>query len=174
MVGVTLALIRRLTKEDADSLYRLRLSALQESPEVFGSTYEETLQRGVQSTRDRLRDEDTDFFYLGAFVSERLVGMVAVFREQGLKNQHRGNIISMYVAPELRGQGIGRVLISEAIIRARAVPGLEQLHLAVVTTNSSARALYAALGFERYGVEPHALKQGDHYWDEELMILRLY
>jgi ribosomal protein S18 acetylase RimI-like enzyme len=80
----------------------------------------------------------------------------------------------MYVTPELRGRGIGKALLAEAIALARAVPGLDQLLLTVVTVNTAARQLYHSGGFEVYGQEPHALKQGDQFWDEELMILRLH
>ncbi|HEY7358830.1 MAG TPA: GNAT family N-acetyltransferase, partial [Ktedonobacterales bacterium] len=68
----------------------------------------------------------------------------------------------------------GKALVAEAIAQARTIPGLEQLLLAVVTTNTAARRLYQSLGFEVYGTEPRAMKQGDQYWDEELMILRLH
>jgi len=166
-------LIRKLTEEDADALWNLRLRALQDNPEAFGSTYEETLQRGKESMRQRLRQPCSETFFIGAFEEESLVGMVAFDRQRGLKEQHKGYIISMYVTPEQRGQGIGKAVLAEAIAQAREAPGLEQLLLAVATTNAAARQLYLSLGFEVYGVLPHALKQDDQYWDEELMILRL-
>ena len=166
-------LIRKLTEEDIDALWNLRLRALQDNPEAFGSTYEETLQRGKESYRQRLRQPRTETFFIGAFEGESLVGMVGFFQESGTKGQHKGYIISMYTTPEQRGRGIGKALVSEAIAQARMIPGLEQLLLAVVTTNTAARRLYRSLGFEVYGLEPRALKQGDQYWDEELMILRL-
>lgn len=167
--------IRKLTEEDLDALWNIRLRALQDNPEAFGSTYEETRQRGKESFRQRLRQPHTETFYIGAFEEESLVGIVGFYRENwGAKGQHKGYIISMYVAPEQRGRGIGKALVAEAIAQARTVPGLEQLLLAVVTTNTAARQLYRSLGFEVYGLEPRALKHGDQYWDEELMILRLH
>ncbi len=54
-----------------------------------------------------------------------------------------------------------------------AQPGLEQIVLAVFSTNQVARRLYESCGFEVYGVEPRALKVDDQYLDEDLMILRL-
>lgn len=128
----------------------------------------------MESFRQRLRQPHAETFYLGAFEEESLVGMVGFFRENGLKGQHKGYIISMYTAPEQRGRGVGKALVAEAIVQARAIPGIEQLHLAVVTTNTAARQLYQSLGFEVYGLEPRALKQGEQYWDEELMVLRLH
>lgn len=167
-------LIRKLAEDDIEALWSLRLRALRDNPEAFGSTYEETLQRGMESFRQRLRQPHAETFYLGAFEEESLVGMVGFFRENGLKGQHKGYIISMYTAPEQRGRGVGKALVAEAIVQARAIPGIEQLHLAVVTTNTAARQLYQSLGFEVYGLEPRALKQGEQYWDEELMVLRLH
>ncbi len=166
-------LIRLLTEDDTEALWNLRLRALQDNPEAFGSTYEETLQRGKESFRQRLRQPHAETFFIGAFEEESLMGMVGFFRESGTKDQHKGYIISMYTAPEQRGRGIGKALLAEAIAQARKIPGVDQLLLAVVTTNTAARQLYRSLGFEVYGLEPRALKYGDQYWDEELMILRL-
>ena len=167
-------LIRKLTEEDIEALWSLRLRALRDSPEAFGSTYEETLQRGMESYRQRLRQPHAETFFIGAFEEGSLVGMVGFFREPGTKSQHKGYIISMFTAPEQRGKGVGKALVAEAIAQAQTISGLEQLLLAVVTTNTAASRLYRSLGFEVYGLEPHALKQGGQYWDEELMVLRLH
>jgi RimJ/RimL family protein N-acetyltransferase len=51
------------------------------------------------------------------------------------------------------------------------LPGLEQVALAVSRQNVGAKALYESLGFEVYGCEKRALKVGDEYVDEELMVL---
>jgi ribosomal protein S18 acetylase RimI-like enzyme len=169
-----MAIIRLLTEADASQAYELRLQALQESPEAFGSTYAETVRRGLESYRQRLLQPLTETFTLGAYASGRLVGMVAFFRDTGDKDRHKGYIVGMYVEPQSRGQGIGRALVAEAIARARQVPDVVQLQLAVVTSNVAARHLYQALGFVAYGLEPRALRLGeDQYWDEQLMILRL-
>jgi RimJ/RimL family protein N-acetyltransferase len=51
------------------------------------------------------------------------------------------------------------------------LPGMEQVALAVSSQNAGARGLYESLGFEMYGCEKRALKIGDRYVDEELMVL---
>ena len=77
------------------------------------------------------------------------------------------------MVPEHRRSGLGRRLVVEAIARARAWKGLECLWLDVTTVNTGARALYASLGFRGVAVKPCALKVGDRYYDEELMVLDL-
>jgi RimJ/RimL family protein N-acetyltransferase len=166
-------LIRKLTEDDLDALWALRLRGLKDNPEAFGSTYEETLARGKESMQQRLRAEENETFFLGAFEESRLIGKVAFFREEGTRSRHKGYVISMFVAPESRGLGAGKALVQALIARARQIEGLEQLHLAVVTTNQAAYQLYRSLGFEVYGTEPRALKAGEEYWDEYLMVLRL-
>ena len=174
--------IRELSEDDAASYWALRLRALREEPEAFGSSYEESKERPLADAVERLRAASAKGdFTLGAFEDgergdpgERLVGIVAFVRAPGKKNRHIGDIFSMYVAPEARGKGYGRALVEALIARARTLDGLEQLILAVVTTNAAATALYRALGFEVYGQQRHALKLDDgRYLDEELMVLWL-
>ncbi|HEU5440749.1 MAG TPA: GNAT family N-acetyltransferase [Ktedonobacterales bacterium] len=168
--------IRELTEQDAAEYWALRLRALREDPEAFGSSYEESKDRPLQQTNERLREGATsgDSFTLGAYDEGRLVGMVVIVRAPNEKSRHTANLYSMYVAPEARGRGYGRALVGAAIERARAMPGLEQIYLAVVTTNTSARSLYLSVGFEIYGIIPRALKLGETYLDEEEMVLWLH
>lgn len=167
-------IIHRLGEDDAGVFRELRLRALRESPEAFGSSYEETVAHPLASMAQRLRpDPDApDDFVLGAF-APALVGMVGFRREPRLKTRHKGAIWGMYVAREMQGSGIGRALLEQVIEEARKQPGLEQITLYVVSSNLAARHLYASCGFTVYGVEPRALKLDGRYFDEDLMILQL-
>lgn len=165
--------IRALDEGDVEALWALRLRGLASDPEAFGSTYDEALEAGAERYRERLRETSERAFYLGAWDSDELAGMVRFAREEGAKDSHKGEVSGLYVAPSWRGKGIGRAMMVELVARARRMPGLEQLHLSVVTTNAAADVLYRSLGFVVYGMTPHALKDGDRYWDEHLMVLFL-
>jgi ribosomal protein S18 acetylase RimI-like enzyme len=97
--------------------------------------------------------------------------MAGFFRRKGEKIRHRGGIWGVYVSEACRGQGVGRKLLAELIGRIELLPGMEQVALAVSRRNTGAKALYQSLGFELYGCEKRALKVGEEYVDEELMVL---
>jgi ribosomal protein S18 acetylase RimI-like enzyme len=73
----------------------------------------------------------------------------------------------MYVRAGARNAGVGRKLAEAVIEYARR--HVEVLQLDVVSENEAARRLYTSLGFEEYGIERKALKQGGRYYDEVLM-----
>ena len=70
----------------------------------------------------------------------------------------------------MRGTGVGRRLLDHVIAHARTQ--VQQVHLAVTAPNAAGIGLYESLGFVRYGTEPRALKVGDRYLDEHLMVLQ--
>lgn len=164
--------IRVLDEKDAEVCHQLRLQSLLDSPEAYLTTYEIQAARPIEKIREQLKPEDGKFT-LGAFQADRLVGMVTFVREFKPKIIHKGNLYAMYVAPEARGQGIGKKLVTELIQRASQLSGLEQINLSVISENAAAKALYASCGFEVFGIERNAMKAGNQYWDEENMALRL-
>lgn len=165
--------IRRLGAQDARNYLTIRLKALKNNPETFGSSYEEEKARPVEMYANRLSSEESITY--GAFLHNQLVGTVTLVREKYVKFRHRANIVGMYVDPENRGSGIGRLLLIEAIKQAQAIEEIEQLNLSVVTTNEPAKNLYTSLGFKVFGTEKRALKLDElTYLDEHHMVLFLY
>jgi len=167
--------VRRLTEADAEAFWNIRLRALRDNPESFGASYEEILERGIAGVTQGLRKSDAapDDATFGAFEGNTLVGIANFKREEGIKRRHKGVIWGMYVPQELRGKGIGKALLEAAIAYAKTLPDLEQINLAVVLTSKEARKLFISMGFETYGLERHALKLHDRYFDQEHMTLRL-
>ena len=157
----------RLTPDDA-ALYRdIRLEGLADSPDAFSSTLEAERDQPLDRFAARLADD----FVLGAFSGGRLVGVAGFFVQPKPKHTHKGVLWGMYVRPEARRSGLGRVLV-EAIL-AHARKHVELLQLLVVSDNLPARRLYQSLGFVEYGLERHATKYRGRYHDDVMMALAL-
>jgi len=121
-------------------------------------------------TKDRI-----DSFTLGAYVENILAGVVSFTRdgEDREKLRHKGILSTMYVSNQFRRHGIAGALLQEVIKRVKAVPGIEQINLVVVATNSRAKQLYEKFGFEKFGTERNSIKWENRYFDEDQMVLRL-
>jgi ribosomal protein S18 acetylase RimI-like enzyme len=155
--------IRQLTASDVESLRALRLEGLRLNAEAFGSTYEDEYLAPVDKYLGWLNNST----FLGAFHETRLVGMAAFGAFTGRKDAHKGWLRAMYVSPNFRRSGAGRQLVQAILEVART--RVEQIQLAVVSTNTPAIRLYESCGFIQYGLEPRALKYNNSYSDEILM-----
>jgi ribosomal protein S18 acetylase RimI-like enzyme len=165
--------IRILTSNDAENYWNLRLEALKNNPEAFAASYEEAMQREnpIEQTANSLHEGDSYTF--GAFSGESLVGVVTLVQEKKMKLRHIANIFAMYVTPSARGTGVAKKLVVAAINQARELGDIEKINLSVVSTNETAKKLYASAGFKAFGVEEKALKINETYYDEEHMVLFL-
>ncbi len=163
--------IRPLGLGDFEAWRDLRLRALRDHPDAFGSSYEDEAANGSAARRGRFeasaRGEGSAIF--GAYSGEDLVGIAGVLRSDGRKDGHRATVWGMYVAPEARGRGAGGALVAASLDAARTW-GCGQVHLTVVAGNGSAERLYRRAGFEAYGVDPRALHVAGRYLDELLMV----
>jgi ribosomal protein S18 acetylase RimI-like enzyme len=123
----------------------LRLAALQDAPDAFWATYE-----GEQSQQEdwwhRFIDRGTWFI---AYEGEHPVGLAATIEDREAE-ESKLNLISMWVAPEARGRGVGPELIAAAKRSCRA-QGFRELWLWVAQHNATALRLYESAGFKATG-----------------------
>ncbi len=166
--------IRLFTEQDAQSLWDLRMLALETNPWSFVDSPEELRATSVQEFATRLRADHAENFIVGAFEQGAAIGMVGCYQEVPLKRRHKAWIWGVFVAPAARGRGISKSLMQAAIQRAKSIPGVEMLLLTVAVDQPAPRKLYASLGFRSFGVEPRGLKIGDDSHDEENMVLEFH
>lgn len=166
--------IRLLQAADAAAFRQLRLLSFQESPLGFSESYEDESKRPLSDFEEEITPigSPPTYYVLGAFLEDQLVGFVKFKRDKRSKALHKSMVHAMYTKPELRNQGIGKLLMEELISRAEAMPGLEQIHLWVLHTDRSASGFYQRLGFIPQGpMVKKDLKVGDQYIDAEYLVL---
>jgi L-amino acid N-acyltransferase YncA len=78
--------------------------------------------------------------------------------------------VSLYVAPEAQGRGIGRFLLQE-IIRASEEAGYWTLQVSVFAVNHASLRLHQQAGFRRVGIRER-IAQRDGRWHDTVILER--
>lgn len=157
--------------EDAEQYREIRLNSLKTTPEAYAASYEEEVDLTVEDIHRKFHAKDT--YTYGGFHDGELVGIITLYHDQLKKLSHRAHIGGMYVSPHKRDLGMGKALMQEAINKAKNLEGVEQVYLAVVSTNVAAKRLYTSMGFEVFGTEKRGLFVDGVYYDVDFMILYL-
>jgi ribosomal protein S18 acetylase RimI-like enzyme len=156
--------VERLSLADWEALRSVRLAALADAPYAFASSLE--LERGYDEPRWRSFLAAATWFV--ARCGGQIVGVVALLLEAGGSAER--HLVSMWVAPQVRGTGTARRLLDAALASA-ADDGTEIVSLWVADGNARARRFYEQAGFSSSGQRqplPSAPELG-----EELLALRL-
>jgi len=111
--------IRQLQPGDVEAYRALRLAALAESPEAFGSDVGTESASPVEAFAHTLRSG----YVAGAFAGEQLVAIAGFRAMDREKMRHRGDIWGVYVAPDARGTGVGRRVMEHILEHARSGRG---------------------------------------------------
>ena len=138
--------LRRIGPDDWAMWRAVRLAALAEAPDAFGSRLADWTDAPEQRWRERLTG---DWHNLVAVLDGAPVGMASgLLPAEGPVHVH-----SMWVAPSARGHGVGDALIDTIVAwAAEQRPG--PVILSVRTANTAAIALYERHGFVDAGPEP--------------------
>ncbi len=157
--------IRRFDTSEVDLLRRIRLAALKDTPEAFGSTFEIESAKPAEFWANWLAQTPT----FGAFTPEGAAAGMAVFiRATSPKQLHRGSLGAMYVAPAWRGTDAAARLVEAVLDHARNV--VDQVHLSAVASNPRAVRFYQRMGFVEYGREPRGQRHAGVDYDVLLMV----
>ena len=133
--------IERLNSSQWQRLKALRLRALADAPDAFGSTLADARRYAASDWQQQLDELATFIAVIGELDAGMARGAAAS------TNPDDAYLLSMWVAPEVRGRGAGVQLIEAVIGWARAA-GHERLLLDVADTNLPAIRLYERMGFE--------------------------
>ncbi|HNY04523.1 MAG TPA: GNAT family protein [Candidatus Woesebacteria bacterium] len=106
--------------------------------------------------------------YLFVFIDGKLSGVSEITLKERV-SKHIGSF-GITLAPETRGQGIGKLLMNLVISEAqKKLPGLKMITLDCFANNEIALKLYRSLGFIEYGRLPKGLNYHGSFVDEVSM-----
>jgi GNAT superfamily N-acetyltransferase len=134
-----MVLVRATTLDDWQAMREIRLQALRDAPDAFGSTYaREIAFEPAEWHRRATRDGS----FLAFLPDGELAGLAGGFEEEpGVVE-----LVSMFVRPQARGRGTGVALVDAVAAWARN-RNAASVHLWVTETNKPAIRLYERCGF---------------------------
>lgn len=135
--------IRSLQPEEWSTYRAVRLAALKDSQDAFGGSYDKSAAYPEELWREWCGQPS--WF---AFDGTAPVGMVRVFAAPA---ETLPELVSMWVAPEVRGRTVATDLVATVIDWART-SGAMGVRLFVVDANARAQRFYERMGFCDTGV----------------------
>ncbi len=140
--------VTQIGPDDWELLRDLRARVLDTDPDAFGSTLEDEQNYDETQWRGRLERG----YSIVVRLDDRLVGLGGLFEVSTGVSM----VVSMWVAPEARGRGIGRMILDDVL---SAVAPENRVVLWVADGNPAARRLYERAGFTDTG-EREPLRPG--------------
>lgn len=162
--------VRRVRTDEWEALREIRLAALTDSPDAFGSTLAEERDADEARWRGWITGEG----WAGAvatFITDGpgpLLGMATGYRPDDRPTT--GWLFAMWVRPERRGEGIGRQLVA-AVEEWAAALDIDQLLLHVTEGNDGAVSFYASCGFVGTSDVPEPLREGSDRMTQTMRLL---
>jgi GNAT superfamily N-acetyltransferase len=137
-----MVLVREAVSEDWQALRDIRLAALRDAPDAFGSTYEAQAAYVEADWQRRISRGGTFLAYVPEVCASEPAGLAGGFQE----SPDTVELVSMYVRPRARGRGVGEALVARVVSWAGG-RSARSVHLWVTEVNSPALLLYERCGF---------------------------
>ncbi|MCA9508930.1 MAG: GNAT family N-acetyltransferase [Myxococcales bacterium] len=101
----------------------------------------------------------------------KIIGEIDITIKSFRRVRHIGSL-TMGVCPSIQGQGLGSLLMQEALRWAKA-QGLSRVELSVFASNIKAQNLYKKHGFTQEGLRKNYLNHGDNQFEDDILLARL-
>lgn len=155
--------IRPVRAEEWRELRDIRLRALADAPDAFGSSFarEEQFPDGEWIRRAERGARGGDARTFLAVDGDGFCGLIAVFLEEAA-----AELVSLWVDPTYRNRGLGFELI-RVVEQWASEAGADTVELWVTHTNKPARRLYERAGYSETG------QRQPHPWNPKLEEIQL-
>jgi ribosomal protein S18 acetylase RimI-like enzyme len=161
-----------LKPEDWQLYKQIRLEALLNEPQAFGSRYADALQNSNSYWQGRLAEAQAGIKSWLLFVKEmdQISGMIGAYCSD---DNDVVEIISVYVTKKKRGQGFAAALMEAMVEKVSKVGAFQKAILAVNADQIEAVALYQRFGFgiveEKTGVLGDGKTHKGYIMEKELI-----
>ncbi len=152
----------QLTPDRAEEWRAIRLEALRTAPDAFGSAFDDWEGRPLADFADRLAGCE---MWAAGPAPGQPQAVASWEADISPAEPDLGWVMSVYVAPSARGQGLGDAIFARIVDNA-ARAGMTRLGLHVGQNNAAAQALYARAGFVPTGGPP--MLNGRGFWEIEM------
>ena len=138
--------IRRLQVKEADLFKQIRLTALQDTPYAFPTTYGAALQRSPESWREQAERtaQGADRATFIAFSDEVPIGMAALYRRE--EQAQAGELLQVWVSADYRGTTVAWDLM-DSIFQWASENDFRKIIAGVTKENTRALKFYVKYGF---------------------------
>lgn len=140
----------------------LRLEALREEPQAYGSSYkdqknspDEEWQRWLENYRNGERN-----WMIFASDGQKLIGMMGAYQADSDVENNEANIIAVYVTKQARGKGVSKLLLKGLLTKLTKDTIIKKVKLAVNIDQVAAVKLYESFGFKVNGKDNMVLGDG--------------
>lgn len=163
--------IRPIAPEEAEAVRRLKIEAAAAHPTQFAYSPADVEAMPAGCLAAGFADSTGVDKTFGVYRDGVLQGLAEVVQSSGRKSRHLGEMKSVYIRPELRGQGVASRLVGEVVRYAGR--HLSVLCAAVGLDNPTARIVYERHGFRSYGVHPSMIRIDGRDIPGDLLVLML-
>ncbi|MEX0930565.1 MAG: GNAT family N-acetyltransferase [Candidatus Paceibacterota bacterium] len=146
----------------------LKLEALRNEPLAFSpgiEAYESYTDEDWQEELDKGQTPPSMMLFAEEEDTEKLIGMIGIRFYELPRFQHNAGLQALYVTPEMRGQGVGKALVSEALNVIADNKQIENIVCEIVSSQEASLALHKELGFEVVGTLKKFISHEGEYYD---------
>jgi phosphinothricin acetyltransferase len=130
-----------------------------------------TIERESASDWSTWSDAHRPDCRLVAVDPERVLGWVALAPSSSRQVYAGVAWLSVYVAPDMQGRGIGGALL-EAVIEASEAAGIWTLQAGILIENAASLAIHRSAGFRRVGVQERLGRDRTGRWRDVVLMER--
>jgi ribosomal protein S18 acetylase RimI-like enzyme len=141
--------IMLLPEERWQEFKEIRMEALRLEPVAFAEQFIVQADKPDSDWKRRLVREYPARLKLFMEIDGKLVGTIGSFCEK--EDPHTATIIMVYVRPEFRGRGYGKLMFLDILERLSKLPEINKLKLSVAASQIPAYEMYKSLGFKEVG-----------------------